>query len=411
MRNFLDKVRQNFRLPIYGVPFLIFYFLIAPASFAFIIGDSMLEGAALFLIVTLSLLLCTEILFMYLYKYSTGARYKRMPKLDLSKLYVKPHPYMPYVMKKNFVSEKKSLATYPLHRGRFNFGQFKTNSLGFVNGLEGDREVKMPKPKNLMRINCIGASTTGNYIEEDGLVYSYPLELELLLKGKMSNPVEVNNFGQGGYNSADILVRFALQIIDTNPDVVVIYHAYNDIRAYLTANFQSDYSHSRINLGESYWKFALAAKIPDLPISFLNYMIALWLPISSRNSLLEQVSVGDFGENNNYTLGLIAYKRNMQHIIDICISNKIKVVLSTYCHFLYDEIKQDSLHLRYKKIVDEENKIVRDLALKNQLILVDNAEKIPKDMRYFVDSIHFTPEGMRLVAENISEAILTNNIY
>lgn len=44
------------------------------------------------------------------------------------------------------------------------------------------KRVVIPKPKKLIRINCIGASTTGNYIEENNKIYSYPLELERILK-------------------------------------------------------------------------------------------------------------------------------------------------------------------------------------------------------------------------------------
>ena len=50
---------------------------------------------------------------------------------------------------------------------------------------------------------------------------------------------------------------------------------------------------------------------------------------------------------------------------------------------------------------------MRDLALKNGTVLVDNAILVPQDECYFVDSIHFTPEGMALIAHNISEAIQT----
>jgi hypothetical protein len=35
---------------------------------------------------------------------------------------------------------------------------------------------------------------------------------------------------------------------------------------------------------------------------------------------------------------------------------------------------------------------------------VDNAALGPSEERYFVDSVHFTPEGMRLIAENIATA-------
>lgn len=48
---------------------------------------------------------------------------------------------------------------------------------------------------------------------------------------------------------------------------------------------------------------------------------------------------------------------------------------------------------------------MRELANKNNLTLVDNAALVPQDEEFFVDSIHFTPEGMRLIANNIAYAV------
>ena len=31
---------------------------------------------------------------------------------------------------------------------------------------------------------------------------------------------------------------------------------------------------------------------------------------------------------------------------------------------------------------------------------------VPKEDKYFVDTVHFTPEGMHLIAENISHPII-----
>ena len=73
-------------------------------------------------------------------------------------------------------------------------------------------------------------------------------------------------------NSADLLVRFLLQIVDTEPDYLIIYYAYNDISSYLTPNFHSDYSHSSKNFGEVNWKFLIGSKIPNVPINFVNYL-------------------------------------------------------------------------------------------------------------------------------------------
>ena len=46
-----------------------------------------------------------------------------------------------------------------------------------------------------------------------------------------------------------------------------------------------------------------------------------------------------------------------------------------------------------------------DLAQSNKLKLVDNYSLVPQNEKYFVDSIHFSPEGMKLVAKNIAEVI------
>ena len=79
-----------------------------------------------------------------------------------------------------------------------------------MNGINGDRDVVIPKPRDIIRINCIGSSTTQNYLTINNTNYSYPLELEKILSKKFNKKIEVNNFGQGGYNSADILVRFLI---------------------------------------------------------------------------------------------------------------------------------------------------------------------------------------------------------
>lgn len=405
MRSWLHKLIGSLRSPGSGIIWILSIFVALPVIIALSQGEGASGKAMIVMVSEIILLLGAEAFFRLGYRFYAGSPYVPFPRVPFENIYVEPHPYIPFVYKRNFKTEKGGPATYPLHKGQFFFGQYTTNNLRFANGSTGNRDVVIPKPDGLFRVNCIGASTTGNYIEFNGQPFSYPMELEKILASRMAVPVEVNNCGQGGYNSADIMVRFALQVIDTQPDVVVIYHAYNDIRAYLTPGFESDYSHVRRNLGESYWKFALAAKIPYIPIRFLNFLINQWLPVNIRNSLLDQVTKGDFDPNLDPSDGLKAYQRNLQHIIDLCRCNGIQVVLSTYCHFLHDAIKDEPLHLLYGRIVKKENEIMRRLADKNELKLVDNAVLVPHDERYFVDSVHFTPEGMRMIAGNIAEVI------
>ena len=107
----------------------------------------------------------------------------------------------------------------------------------------------------------------------------------------------------------------------------------------------------------------------------------------------------------------MTYKRNIQYLIDLCKANGVELILSTYCHFLYEKIKNETLHLTFHSIVNKENEIIRGLAKKNNLILIDNSILVPADEEYFVDSIHFTPMGMKLLARNIADVILKNQNY
>jgi lysophospholipase L1-like esterase len=56
--------------------------------------------------------------------------------------------------------------------------------------------------------------------------------------------------------------------------------------------------------------------------------------------------------------------------------------------------------------VIEENKIINELAQKHGIPLVDNFSLVPLDEKYFVDTMHFSPDGMKKIAVNISVPII-----
>ena len=340
--------------------------------------------------------------FQIIYKIKTGEVYKKIPKIDYDKITVKPHPYLPFVYKSNFKNQGKEMINFPIKKYTYYAPELRTNSLGLYNGQHGDREIN--NDKNIFKINCLGASTTGNYLEYQGKIYSYPIELEKILNNSYEK-YEVNNCAQGGYNSADILVRFSLQYLDTRPDLIIIYHAYNDIRSYLVKNFKSDYSNSRKNLGEVLWKFYLSSIFPSSVFGVMNYLFHNWFPNNDRYSLVEFISHAQNFDNENYLKGINTFRRNLQSVIDLCKCNKIKVLLSTFCFYLHDDVKDSPQHIKLQKIVKMENEIIRDLAIKNNLNLVDNETLIEKNDENFLDTIHFSHIGMQKIAKNFANQI------
>lgn len=386
---------------------LIIFFILLPLFLAVSIENTFLKKTFFFIIFYIFLLLIFEFFFLFIYRLKFGFHYNFIKKIPFDKMLREPHPYLSYVYKKNFKRTEQENFTYPLHPDLQTPKNLSTNNLGFLNGESGDRNIDRVKPDGLIRINCIGASTTGNYFTKDNTVYSYPLELERALKKKYNKNIEVNNFGHGGYNSADILISFILQSIDTKPDYLIIYHGYNDIRSYLTPNFNSDYSHSRKNLGEIYWKYYLASKIPNIKLNFINYIINKhFFSFNETYSILDAIAKSRISLEQDFRPGLATYERNLQHIINICKNNNIKVILSTFCLYLYPQIKNEKLHIVYDNIVNKENEIIKRLAKKNNLILVDAANLIPRTDENFVDSMHFSPKGMKIFANIISKEII-----
>jgi hypothetical protein len=82
------------------------------------------------------------------------------------------------------------------------------------------------------------------------------------------------------------------------------------------------------------------------------------------------------------------------------------MVLSTFCRYSYEEIKDDpGFHKLYEGI-SRENVIMSELAEKYSLPLVDSNNLIPREEKYFLDYIHFSPLGMEILAQHISKPII-----
>lgn len=378
------------------------FFLLAAIIYPFFLFDSILTA----ILAALLSVLLIEIVFRIAFRIRNRRGYSFIPKVPFKKMYIEPHPYLPYVYKKNFITQKTQPANYPLHKDAgYLFVQVRTNDFRHIDDIDG-RDITVPKPEGRFRILCLGGSVTGNNLVHEGTWYSYPLVLEKVLKDRFPHRnIEVNNCGMGGFTTADILVKFLLNTFDTEPDMVVLYHAYNDLPVSLTAGFESDHSHARRNLGETYYLYRIASKFPNIPLAVYNFSVNQLFSQNIRYTLLSSVAKGKPDIKNEF-MGLGTYRRNIEHLINVCKGNGIQVVLSTYCYFLYDDIKDDPVHLKYREGVARENDVMHELARKHGLPLVDNDRLVPREESYFVDSVHLTPEGMSLIARNIAAPII-----
>ena len=259
-----------------------------------------------------------NITFHLLYKLKNGIWYQKVPRLLFKNIHIEPHPFLPFVYKKNFLGPREIKASYKYIDQNLDatFPQLRSNNYRKFNGHDGSRDVVPEKSPNTLRIHCIGASTTGNYIRVKGENFSYPLCLEKVLNESNNGNFEVNNFGVGGWTSAELLVDFCLNNIGLDCDYLIIYHAYNDLKASMTPNFESDYSHSIKSFGEGYLKYKMLSKIPSLPLGVFNYVSSRYLGLNVRHSIGSATSNGSPDYQGGFQ-GINTYRRKRRKTLSM----------------------------------------------------------------------------------------------
>ena len=360
-------------------------------------------------IITFSFFVLYECVFRYIYRKYYGKDLPEKFPIKEMDIPIEEHPYLPWVNKKNY-SPSLNKKIYAEERAGFMLGGLKTNNLRHVNGVDGGREVKIPKPSGMFRILCLGDSATGNYEKtSDGNFISWPIILEEKLK-KINPKVELNNCGQGGYNTNEILIKFLIDTIDTEPDMIILYHAFVNIRGYLTDGFERDFYHFRRTLSTSYpKKVKIASYLPTFKFWALRYLVGEYFSyFNIKEDLIRSINRNGIINRKKEPEGLEIFKRNLETLIYVCKGRKIQLVMSTYCYHLYGRIKDSAIHRKFYDILQKENEIIRQLAFEHSLPLVEIQKLTPHNEDNFIDEVHPTVKGMEIFAESFYSTIKNN---
>jgi hypothetical protein len=313
-----------------------------------------------------------------------------------------PHHYMNYALQKNYVQP----ISKDIH-----------NSWGFRG-----KEFEIIKPDNTFRIVTLGGSTT--YGQSVDFYYeSYPYFLEQILNKKDNlkkinySKIEVINAGIGGYTTWETLINFQFKVLPLNPDLIIIYHGYNDVSARLI-NPQEYYPD---NSGyRKQWSK------PPRHIIFKSKFIRLLMPISSFSTLSHYTSIngktisGTDSEEFNPKINTkpieainknkpIYFESNIKSIIGIANVNDIDVMLSTFSYYP----RGDCLTSFYSKGMEEHNEVIKKLHTEYKTSYCDINEKMKNSDKYdnvFIDCIHVNEIGNKLKAKFFSDCILENDI-
>lgn len=280
-------------------------------------------------------------------------------------------------------------------------GRVKTNSLGFRGP-----EIQVPKPPVAVRIAFLGASTTWcGEVSRNDKVWPH-LVAEDLRRAFPNAHLDYVNGGVPGYTIASSLKNLKLRVAPLMPDIIVIYHATNDMSGELR-----ELAVSKGVIGE--------ARVE--PLSWLSDYSLLW-NLAEKNWRVfsaqrqAQANVGRL-EVDAAALGE-SFRRDLTALVKEAQSHAKLVAVATFATHLRETQTPDQQSkaiesaLYYMPFMTARgligsygryNQIIEEVAAATGALLIGGERDIPGNPEHFTDSVHFTDAGSRRMADRVSK--------
>ena len=246
------------------------------------------------------------------------------------------------------------------------------NSRGFRT-----HEFAVPKPPGLVRVVCIGGSTTvaGRTNDE-----TYPAHLESMLRARHPGlAIEVLNLGVSGVTTEHWLDRID-RVLAFEPDVIVQYQGVNDIAWRHLPRFASAHPLRR-------WAYQslLAERLFPFPVDEIEPQLALTFEtLGATAEICRKRGIG-------YLLGTFAAPDLSRASADFRRHLDIDTEFWTQRFPLRSSAS-------YAAILGRYNELFVAFVQRRHLAHVLVHQRLA-DPALFIDSCHFTPEGIRRLAE------------
>ncbi|MFN4276620.1 MAG: SGNH/GDSL hydrolase family protein [Ferrovibrio sp.] len=359
-----------------------------------------------FIIGFVAALVVTELLFRLWHRRTYGRDYFVAIKFPWDRGHVVSHPFLTFAYRKHGIIDINQTIPYALWPDRFySFRQpLRLNNMGHF----GD-DFRIEKPDGVLRVACLGSSGTANSIADDERDWSYP---ELLREKLLTDPgiarkyhdVEVLNCGIGGWTTLDVLVNYTLNITHLKPDAIIFYQGLNDLPLHLMDDYALDYTHGRRNLGEALHVIKRGYWLPKIRW-WHSYEFAKDRLVGTgnvRNEVLARVETSIPDYSRPYR-PLVAEEMALRNLLILARAHGSHIIISSYVFYLHNDSQRNR---KLREGVTLQNQLYRRLAGEFGAPFVDLDALMPRDREHFVDAVHFTPQGMRFMAEHLGNALL-----
>jgi len=360
--------------------------------------------------VLMTLLITLELSGQLAYKLHVGKYlYEIEPHRDV-KLF-QSHPYLSVIAKKNAIHTNGGKTV-------------TTNEEGYrITSAES-----VAKDGDQINVICLGGSTTFGVGVDDEDSWPY------ILQEQLGDQYRVTNLGIPGYSTMEAMIQLTSTVSELDPDVVVVYQGWNDIRNYHSPNKSADY----------FWNGAMQqvylqvkktkSPLDNFAITYItnrlneraNDIITARTPDQNQGGMIAPTinpsNSGDslFQVNDPYVDSI--YVRNLKMIESICTHlNARSIFIPQVLNLPLYENPEDKITVRtpYKSWTP----YIKDTAMpglikKFNALMYNNIDsalntrvvdsilyKYDWETRHFVDEGHFSMEGGKLFTQIVLERI------
>lgn len=256
-----------------------------------------------------------------------------------------------------------------------------------------------------IRVVFLGGSTTENYpypVDE-----TFPGRVGAAIAAACGRPTEVRNAGASAATAATSLARLQHQVLDLEPDAVVVMHAINDLIGGFAPGYRPDQRHLP------------RPATPRRPRSYLIHWFRTRRAGKGESGAAREPApaIDDWRAHPSFP----PYQRTLRSIVAVGRAHHVPLVLMTQATTYespLDPVRNrlarrhraggapipsaDSLAVGMATF----NDAVRHLATDVSTPLVDLARSLPDDANLFFDECHLTADGNRAAANLIAPVLI-----
>lgn len=286
----------------------------------------------------------------------------------------------------------------------------------FINS-KGYRGKDFQKNKSIgtTRIIIFGGSSVFDIYQPEGK--DWPHLVEQMLKENGFSNVEVINAGIPGHNTFDSFGRLFSEVWTLNPDIVILYEAWNDIGWYFTSNSTiqrsvktySEYEDVRISYQSVIDKFLCECSqlYVRLRGRYYDWKYGIGLEGASKR-INYNAEVTD--------QSLKQYKINLEMFVDLANNINATPVLVTQARLVDKNntseeklIIENQAEMGYATIIkayEKADEIIKEVSILKKVKVIDASKAVSGKMKYFVDAVHTSSEGSYELAKVVSDYLL-----